>query len=247
MSVSLEICCTCLASAKIAQEAGATRIELCDNLLEGGTTPSAGLIASVVEELDIPVFVLIRPRGGDFCYSDDDFMVMQLDVAACLQMGVDGIVSGVLKEDLTIDEERTLILLEMCHDVNFTFHRAFDLVPDQFTALKTLDDLGVRRILTSGGENNVVEGAKRLGQLVTKASEGMRIVAGGGLNSENIDQLLGLGCREFHTTAKTWITTSKKAPVRMNSLKEIPENRYMEASAKEIDRLLGKMEAYINV
>jgi copper homeostasis protein len=244
MSFQLEICCTSLASAKKAQKAGATRVELCDNIFEGGTTPSAGLVASVKEHLDIPVFVLIRPRGGDFCYSEDDFRVMQLDVAACLSMGVDGIVSGTLKANKMIDQERTLTLLEMCRDVDFTFHRAFDLVPDQFDAMKTLDDLGVKRILTSGGKNNVGEGAKRIGKLIRHAGEELQIMAGGGLTTKNIDQLLTLGCREFHTTAKSWITTRKRAKVRMNGLKEIKENRYMEASEKEIVRLLKKIGNY---
>jgi len=245
MSISLEICCTSLESAIIAQEAGATRIELCSNILEGGTTPSAGLVARVKEAVDIPVHVLIRPRPGDFCYSEDEFTIMQLDIAACLEMDVEGIVSGTLKQDSSIDEERTLSLLTMCNGVDFTFHRAFDLVPDQFQALEILDDLGVSRILTSGGENNVIAGINRITELLSRTTD-VSIMAGGGLNSGNVETILKSGCRELHTTAKKWITTKVKSTVRMNASKEIPENRYMQASRTEIRALLTKIEAFAN-
>jgi copper homeostasis protein len=243
---TLEICCTSFASAKIAEENGANRIELCDNILEGGTTPSAGLIAAVKEELEIPVHVLIRPRGGDFVYTEKDFMVMELDIAACLSMGVDGIVSGALNPDGTIDEDRTLTMVEMCREISFTFHRAFDLVPDQFNALDTLNDLGVARVLTSGGMNNVADGAPRIGELIAAGDNEIKIMAGGGLTLNNIESLLGVGCQEFHTTAKNWITTTGNTDVRMNSIKEIPENRFMEASADEIRALITKIEGYKN-
>lgn len=243
MSTHLEICCTSLASAEIAQEAGASRIELCDNILEGGTTPSAGLIARVLEAVDIPVNVLVRPRGGDFCYSQDEFNIIQLDIAACLEMGVDGIVCGVLKKNRTIDHERTLRLLEMCRGIDFTFHRAFDLVPDLFEALETLDDLGVNRILTSGGENSVADGAASIAALINKNPD-LTIMAGGGLTTANIDLVLKTGCRDLHTTAKEWRTTMAAAKVKMNAMTEIPENRYMQASNKEIKALLAKIEAF---
>lgn len=247
MTTDLEICCTSLTSAIIAQDAGATRIELCDNILEGGTTPSAGMIAAIKEELEIPVHALIRPRGGDFNYSDEEFMVMELDISACLTMGVDSIVSGALNPDGTIDEERTLMLVEMCREIDFTFNRAFDLVPDQFHALETLNDLGVGRILTSGGENDVADGLERIGELIKASDNEIRIMAGGGLSIENIGSLWEVGCREFHTTAKTWISTETDSHVRMNSLKDIPENRYMQASAEEIKALADKIDEYSNV
>jgi copper homeostasis protein len=240
---TLEICCTSFASAKIAEENGASRIELCDNILEGGTTPSAGMIAKVKEELDIPVYVLIRPRGGDFFYSDDEFNVMQLDLAACLELGVDGIVSGALNEDLTIDEERTLVMAEMSHDADFTFHRAFDQVADQFTALEKLIDLGVPRVLTSGGAQDVAMGASQIGELIRQAAGEIQIMAGGGLNQENIRPLLELGCNEFHTTAKTWISRDLDIRVKLNALREIRENRFMQASPKEIKDLLDLIAA----
>lgn len=244
MTYQLEICCTSFESAYIAQKAGANRIELCDNILEGGTTPSAGLIARIKEELDIPVHVLIRPRGGDFCYSEDDYKVMQLDIAACWEIGVDGIVCGILNENLTVDEGRTLDLLELTGDMDFTFHRAFDLVPNQFKALEQLNDLGVTRILTSGGANNVAVGATRIRKLTKVAGNEIKIMAGGGLNAKNIDTLLATGCQEFHTTAKEWVVRGVKNKVRMNGLAEIPENRYLRASAVEINKIMAKMNAF---
>jgi copper homeostasis protein len=244
--MTLEICCTSLASAKIAEENGATRIELCDNILEGGTTPSAGLIAAVKEGINIPLHVLIRPRGGDFCYTDEEFRVIKLDIAACLELGVDGIVCGVLNSDNTIDQHRTLTLVEMCGEIDFTFHRAFDLVPDQILTLQNLNDLGVKRVLTSGGQPNVGLGAKRLGKLIKQSGDEIEIIAGGGLNHENINILLELGCRAFHTTAKTWLGSGKSGQVCMNAMPEIQENRFMQASAEEIALLLEKISTYNN-
>ncbi len=147
--MKLEICASNYQSANNAQNAGAHRIELCSELAVGGITPSYGLIKQVIENLSIPVFVLIRPRSGDFTYSDADFEIMKQDIQMCKKLGCKGIVSGVLNSDNTIDIERTKTLIELSKPLPFTFHRAFDWTPNPFEALKSLINLNVNRILTS--------------------------------------------------------------------------------------------------
>ena len=146
----LEICANSFQSAINAQVAGAHRIELCSELAVGGITPSYGLIKKVIEKLSIPVYVLIRPRSGNFTYSEEEFNIMKADIILCKQLGCHGIVSGVLNTDNSIDSVRTKALIELSSPLPFTFHRAFDRAPDTFEALDQLIELGAGRILTSG-------------------------------------------------------------------------------------------------
>jgi len=239
MSGILEICCTSFVSAKTAAEGRADRIELCDNLFEGGTTPSAGIIQRINDHVDIGLYVIIRPRGGDFVYSADEFIIMQNDIKLCLEMGVDGIVSGVLTPDGVIDVERTKRLVELSGEMDFTFHRAFDLVSDPGQSLQDVISTGASKILTSGLQNNVVEGSKMLQKLVGLAGNDIKIMAGGGLKSTNIEEIINTGCKEFHTTAKTWINSkaSYQSVVKMNGITGIPEDKRMVVSLKEVQKL----------
>ena len=163
----LEICANSYQSAVNANIAGAHRIELCSEISVGGTTPSYGLLKKVMADIDIPVHVLIRPRSGNFTYSDKEFDIMKENIRLCKDLGCAGIVSGVLHEDNTIDIKRTSELIELSKPMSFTFHRAFDVVSKPKEALLQLIALGVHRLLTSGQE----EKAERWHRLITRASK----------------------------------------------------------------------------
>ncbi|MEN8250156.1 MAG: copper homeostasis protein CutC [Bacteroidota bacterium] len=245
MKGTLEICCTSYESASIADSAGADRIELCDNIFEGGTTPGPGLISRVCDNLNIDCYVLIRPRGGDFVYSDDEFEIMKADIRYCKEQGAEGIVSGVLTETGEVDVERTKQLVALVGDMDFTFHRAFDLTVDPQKALHDVIKTGASRILTSGLQNNVVEGKVMLRDLANWAGSDIKIMAGGGLKSSNFREVMDFtGCKEFHTTAKTWKFNQPKKgnDVPMNGAKDIPEDKVMVVSAEEINKIKEILE-----
>ncbi|WP_411894261.1 copper homeostasis protein CutC [Winogradskyella sp. A2] len=197
----LEICANSYHSAKNAQEAGAHRIELCNELSVGGITPSYGLIKQINEDLKIPVYVLIRPRSGNFEYSDDEFKTMKQDIKICKKLGCDGIVSGILNEDKSIDIKRTQTLIELSKPLPFTFHRAFDEVIDPKKALEQLIDLGVQRVLTSGQKEIAIKGIELLGEL-NKLSKGrILIIPGSGINAKNAMYFKTQGFKEIHASA----------------------------------------------
>ena len=203
----LEICANSYQSAKNAQEAGAHRIELCQELSVGGITPSYGLLKQVIENLDIPVFVLIRPRGGNFVNSDDEFEIMKTDIQLCKEMGSDGIVSGVLNSDKTIDIKRTKELIELSKPLQFTFHRAFDEVLNPKEALEQLIDLGVERLLTSGQETTAEKGLELLQDLNEISNGRITILAGGGISVINALKFKAIGLKEIHASASSKIKT----------------------------------------
>jgi copper homeostasis protein len=203
MKKVLEICCDGIESVMAAKAGGADRIELCANLDQGGTTPSAGLIQLAVEQSELPVFVLIRPRPGDFCYSHLEFEQMLCDIRLAHQHGAAGIVSGILMPDHTIDRQRTRQLIHLSRPLPFTFHRAFDRCMDPLTQLNTLIDLGVDRLLTSGQAPSAPEGKERLQRLKQIASGKLTILAGGGIRPSNLVDLLDVTeISEFHSSAR---------------------------------------------
>lgn len=181
----IEVCANSLESALNAQNGGADRIELCMELGVGGITPSPGLMKSIKEHISIPIHVLVRPRSGDFTYSNSDFETIKNDILFCKDMGFDGIVSGVLHKDFTIDVKRTKELVALAHGLEFTFHRAFDWVLEPLIALEQLEGLGVSNILTSGQETSAVKGLPLLEILQDKASACV-ILPGGGIRPENV-------------------------------------------------------------
>jgi len=201
--MKLEICANSYQSAKNACDAGAHRIELCQELSVGGITPSYGLLKKVIEELDIPVFVLIRPRSGNFVYSDDEFQIMKNDIQVCKDLGCKGIVSGILKPDDTIDVERTKILIDLAKPLSFTFHRAFDEVKNPKEALLQLIELGANRVLTSGKKTTAEEGLDLLKELNVLAKNRITILAGGGVSSKNATLFKQAGIEEIHASAST--------------------------------------------
>lgn len=199
MSVLLEACIDSVADGLAAERAGAGRVELCANLLEGGTTPSIGLVRMVTAHLEIPVFAIIRPRGGDCCYSAEDIEVMLKDIEAAKAAGVHGIVSGALHPNGVVDEDGTEALLEAAAPLPFTFHRAFDQVRDHDEALDTCMALGVSRILTSGGMPTALDAADTLQRLRQRAGSRLVIMAGGGIRASNIRAVIErTGVREVH-------------------------------------------------
>jgi copper homeostasis protein len=194
-----EICLDSIESGVAAQEGGAHRVELCSALLEGGLTPTYGMLELARERLAIPIMAMVRPRGGDFCYSDAEFEVMKRDLAVIKQLGAHGAVFGLLNPDGTIDEPRTSELVRLARPLSVTVHRAFDMTRDPFAALETLIALGVDRVLTSGQEPTVLEGVPLLRELVQRAAGRISIMPGGPVTARNLPQIVReTGAREFH-------------------------------------------------
>lgn len=195
----IEICVEGIDGLIAAQQAGADRVELCASLLEGGLTPSLGTVKTALQLATIPFHVIVRPRGGDFLYSEAEFHSMVADVEALRDLGVAGVVVGCLNADGTIDEDRMRQLVEAAGPLNVTCHRAFDMTRDAFEALDVLIRIGVGRVLTSGQRDTVEEGAGLLAELVKVAGDRIIIMGCGGLNPENIGPMhTATGLREMH-------------------------------------------------
>lgn len=200
----LEICVDSVQSALAAEAGGATRVELCANLLEGGITPSAGMISLVRREASISLHVLIRPRGGDFCYCELEQEVMRRDIQIAKQLGVDGVVLGLLKPDGSVDLDGTRRLLEFARPLKVTFHRAFDLALNPYQALRDIISLGADYLLTSGQQPSAYAGKELIAQLVRQADGQIVIMPGGGVNEANIQELARVtGAKEFHSSARS--------------------------------------------
>ncbi|GAB3843828.1 copper homeostasis protein CutC [Hymenobacter terrigena] len=203
MSRQLEICAASLPSAQAAQAGGAHRIELCQNLEQGGITPSYGLIKEVLAQLSLPVFVLIRPRTGGFAYNSDELSIMRADVAICRELGCAGVVLGVLDEAGHIAMAACRALIALAGPMQVTFHRAFDACHDQTQALEDIIALGCQRLLTSGGQATAEAGQAQLAALVAQAAGRISIMPGAGITAANLQQLaVGTGAQEFHASAK---------------------------------------------
>lgn len=201
-SIQFEICVDSPESALAAQLGGADRVELCDNLFEGGTTPSIGAIKTARRLIDIKLHVIIRPRGGDFLYSDIEFETMKLDIETAKASGVDGLVIGLLTADGDIDETRTAELVLLAKPMSVTFHRAFDVCRDPVAALEILINLGITRVLTSGQRANANEGSATIAALVKQARGRIGILACGGIDEANAAAIIeATGVTELHFTA----------------------------------------------
>jgi copper homeostasis protein len=187
--VPVEVCVDSVDAALAVEAIGAARIELCADVAEGGTTPSAGMLALCSERLRIPVFAMIRPRGGDFLYSALEFEVMRRDVATARELGAAGVVVGLLEPDGMIDVERTRILVEEARPLAVTFHRAFDVCSNAAEALESLAALGIERVLTSGQDATAAAGLPLLEQLARQAAGRIRIVAAGGIREDNVREV----------------------------------------------------------
>ncbi len=203
MSYIIEIATSDFNTTKQAVEGGADRIELCANLAEGGVTPSLGTIKTCREKFTVQLYPIIRPRGGDFLYSDEEFDVMLNDVKLCRQLGCDGVVIGLLNRDGGIDVQRTARLVEAAYPLGVTFHRAFDRCKDPFEAMEQLIGMGCERILTSGQQPAAPEGVELIAALNKTADERIIIMPGSGVRKENVKMLAErTGCTEFHSSLR---------------------------------------------
>ena len=221
-------------SALAAERGGAGRLELCDALFDGGTTPSAGMIAACRERVSIPLFVIIRPRGGGFVYSAPELDVMRRDIAAARGLGADGVVIGALRPDGTVNDEHVRSLVGVADGLAVTFHRAFDFVPDLGGALETIIATGVTRVLSSGGALMAREGVATLASLVAQAGDRLVVMAGGGVREENVKEIVdGSGVREVHVRL-TRLTRGEGPPLRagVKVRKALPDD---EAAWEETD------------
>ena len=203
--VIIEVCATSVMSAIAAEEGGAKRIELCDNIIEGGTTPSAGLIRMAKQKLDLDVCVLIRPRGGDFLYNDSEFDLIIQDIILAKELGADGVVVGILDSNGLVDMVRMKELINVARPMQVVFHRAFDMCLDPVICLEQIIDLGVDRLLTSGQKNRAIEGIDLIKELIVLANNRIEIMPGSGINTNNIKELLGTGAASFHLTGRSMV------------------------------------------
>jgi copper homeostasis protein len=226
----LEIATSDFETTRCAVEGGADRIELCANLNEGGTTPSYGTIYQCRENFDVLLYPIIRPRGGDFLYTDDEYEIMLHDVKLCKQSGCDGIVIGLLNEDGTIDIKRTAALVDIAYPMGVTFHRAFDRCRNAFEALEQLVQIGCERILTSGQQPTVNEGMELIAELNKIAAHRIVIMPGSGVRKENIKLLAEkTGCKEFHSSLRS------KAKSKMDFIHPAFENSPESSMNNSID------------
>jgi copper homeostasis protein len=197
--VLIEACVDSVASALAAEQGGAGRLELCDALYDAGTTPSAGMISAVKAAVRIPVFVIVRPRGGGFVYTYEEAAVMRLDIEAARMLGADGIVVGTLTSDARVDEDQMRVLMAAARELPVTFHRAFDLARDREEALETLMRLGVQRVLTAGGAASALEGVEAIRALAKRGAGQIAVMAGGGVREETVQEIVHrTGVTEVH-------------------------------------------------
>jgi copper homeostasis protein len=205
-AIKVEIAAYDIESAHIAQQNGANRIELCANPAQGGTTPDPGTILMAAKLLHIPLYIMIRPRGGDFYYSKKEFESMLLAIEFVKNAGADGVVAGLLHPDGSVDIERTRKIVEAASPMEVTFHRAFDMTNDPIQALEDVIATGAHRILTSGQKPNALSGAKLIAELVKKAGNRVAMMAGSGINDSNFAELIAAsGVREIHLSAKKYV------------------------------------------
>lgn len=240
--MKLEICANSYQSAKNAQEAGAHRIELCSELAIGGITPNYGLLKQVAANLTIETYVLIRPRSGNFTYSNEEFEIMKTNITLCKNLGFSGIVSGVLNADNSIDLKRTKALIEHSKPMQFTFHRGFDWTPNPEEVLKQLIDLGAHRILTSGQSTSAEKGIEILKILNTKANNKIIILPGGGVSVENAILFKNAGFEEIHASLTTLEKVNNEPIISMNSKKHYNETHLGVSNSKKIKQLLKNIQ-----
>ncbi len=242
--MDLEVCVDSVESAIAAECGGARRVELCSDLLEGGITPGAGLIASVRRRIGIGLYVMIRPRGGDFCYTDLELEVMQEEIAHARDLGADGVVLGLLDELGRVDVERTRKLMELARPLDVTFHRAIDMTPDLHAAVQDVIATGANRILTSGGAPTALHGMAHIARMVEAAQGRIAIMVAGGIRAANIAAIAeATGAQEFHSSVRTAVPS----PVRFRkpgmAMGDLPDGEYRRYTVREenVRALLGAL------
>lgn len=244
----LEVCCYSVESALKAAQFGADRIELCDNFSEGGTTPSYGGISYAIDHLEIPINVMVRPRGGDFLYSEADFEIMKNEVRQIKKTGAKGVVLGFLEANGDIDIDRTHQMVDLAFPLEVTFHRAFDMCREPEKGLEQLIEAGVSRLLSSGTRVNVYEGKELLAKLVEQAGDRIVVMPGCGLNPENVEEvLLDTGAREFHTASKTFLPSKMEyfnPHVSMGGVASVDEYQTISVDEAKIRAMLAILKTH---
>lgn len=244
--ITLELCLESIDSVIAAERGGAQRVELCANLLEGGTTPSAGTIIAARQHAQIAINVMIRPRGGDFLYTETEFESMQQDIRIAKNSGADGIVLGLLRADGTVDVERTKQLVELAHPLPVTFHRAIDVSRDLEEALEDIISTGASRVLTSGGRPSVVEGAETVAQLVQAAKGRIVVMPGCGIRAGNVLSILETtGAHEVHIALEEELQsgmTFRKQEIPMGGVEGREYLRFVtpEAAVRNVVEILNQ-------
>ena len=243
----MEVCVDSIESAINAYKGGATRLELCSNLVSGGTTPTIGLMKLIKKSIhDIPVFVMVRPRSGDFCYSDEEFAVMKEDLLSLKQEKADGFVFGILTPDGAVDKDRCSELLTLAQPLPATFHRAFDMTRDPFVQLETIILLGFQRILTSGLANTALDSVTMIRQLIKRSQERIIIMPGAGISASNIQTIIDQsGAREFHGSASRTCQSVMKYRNETISMGTGTSNEYTlkvtdQQAVSELAEIIGK-------
>ncbi len=237
-TVLLEICANSVGSAINAEAGGADRIELCANLECGGTTPSAASIKTCLDKMNIPINVLIRPRTGDFCYDKLEVETICSEIQLCRKWGVNGVVVGALLPDGGLDLEACAKFKEAAGELQFTFHRAFDLCTDPLLAIKQLIDLETDLVLTSGQRRTAIEGIELISALIQQAGNSLDIMPGSGINESNIESFVELGIRQIHLSAKTRIESSwldQESPVDFSGT--VPKNDYFQTNTSYVQKI----------
>jgi len=242
--VRIEACVNSVESAVEAQTGGAIRVELCENLHDGGTTPSLGAIKAAAQVLEIKLNVMIRPRGGDFLYSELELDIMKADILAARAAGADGVVFGMLDPDGAVDVEQSRQLVELAGPMSTTFHRAFDMCADPLAALEDLISLDIDRVLTSGQRPSAMEGAKLIRELVDAARQRIIVMPGVGIDASNIAQLIGLtGALEYHVLAECRVDSDmvfRNPQVFMGSDPEQPEFEHPVCDSKAMRAIVDE-------
>lgn len=238
----VEVCANSFESAKNAQIAGAQRIELCAELGVGGVTPSYGMLKKVMNELTIAVNVLIRPRSGDFTYSDAEFAIMKQNIVLCKELGCNGVVAGVLHKNFTLDIERTQELIDASGDMMFAFHRAFDWVQNPKATFIQLQEMGVNAILTSGQQKSAPDGFALLAEL-NKLSTTCKIMPGGGIRTTNVDAFKSEGFSALHMSgSKFHQTLNNEPPFSMNSPSFLKEDQVSISDMETIKNVVNHVK-----
>jgi len=244
--ILVEICCGSLEDALEAEQGGAERAELCSALFLGGLTPSLGTVIEAKARLKIPIMVMIRPRGGGFCYTGPEMAVMERDTVLAVEQGADGIVFGILNADGSIAEERCRRIRKLIGDRQAVFHRAFDVTPEPFRSLDQLVGLGFTRVLTSGQEDTAPEGASLIRRLIEYAGDRIQVLPGGGIKLNSLRQVVELtGCKQVHLTAfKTRPDTSVQGRpfVTFGGALYPPEDQYQVTDRYLVERVVQSLK-----
>jgi copper homeostasis protein len=222
--VLVEICVASVDHAVAAERGGADRIELCSNLACGGVTPNAALMRAARQQVRIPIYGMIRPSSGDFCYSEHEIDTMKCQIDVTKEIGLDGIVLGLLDEAMQVDRDRTRALVRLAHPLPVTFHRAFDLCPDLTAALEAVIETGAQRILTSGGRAHAIDGLANIAHLLTTAGDRIVIMPGGGIRLTNVERIVrGTGAREIHSSLDTSATDASRSEIKVREFRRAVE------------------------